>query len=564
MFVKSILAERVEAAFATLGLEGPALVQAATRPEFGDYQANGVMAAAKRKQANPRDVANDVVAALDLSGIASNVEIAGPGFLNITIAPEFAALAAAGTVAQVNTPQTIVVDYSAPNLAKEMHVGHLRSTIIGDAVARVLEAQGHNVLRQNHVGDWGTQFGMLLAYMEETGANSNELADLEEFYRSSKQRFDADEDFQTRARERVVALQAEDPEVLSQWQKFIDISMSHCQEIYDRLGVTLKHEHLHGESSYNDALPHVIKELEAQGLLVESDGAKCVFLDEFKTKKGDPLPVIVQKSDGGYLYATTDLAAMEYRTQQLGVNRVLYFVDVRQSLHFKQIFTLGNLAGFNHTEASFEHMPFGTMLGADGKPFKTRSGDIVKLADLLDEAETRAQSMLLERNPEWPEEELETLAQNIGIGSVKYADLSKNRTSDYVFDWEQMLSLQGDTAPYLLYPYARIQRIFENGEINPAELPDQAVSVDEEERRLAVHIAAFNDTLNQVAEEGMPHYLCGYLHELATRFSQFYEACPILKEAGEVRERRLVLAHQTAQTLASGLDLLGIGVVQRM
>ena len=564
MQIKDLLSARIEAAFAKLGLVGDANVQSAARAEFGDYQANGVMAAAKRAQRNPREVAGEVLQQLDLADIAQNVEIAGPGFLNITLSPEFLAGAEPGRVDQTEPAQTVVIDYSAPNLAKEMHVGHLRSTIIGDSLARILEAQGHTVIRQNHVGDWGTQFGMLLTYLQDSGASSSNLADLEEFYRAAKQRFDDDQDFQTRSREAVVGLQAGEPGALETWHRFIDISMSHCDAIYQRLGTTLKPEHIQGESAYNDALPGVLESLNEQGLLAESDGAQCVFLEEFKSKKGEILPVIVQKSDGGYLYATTDLAAVQYRTGKLGATRVLYFTDARQALHFKQIFAVAGSAGFNANNASLEHMPFGAMLGNDGKPFKTRQGGVVKLAELLDEAERRATDLVREKNPDLSTDDTARIGHAIGIGAVKYADLSKNRTSDYVFDWDQMLSFDGNTAPYLQYAYTRIQSVFARGEIDVGALPARAIAVDEPERRLAVTIAAFNDTLAVVAEEGLPHHLCSYLFDLATRFMQFYEACPILPSEGEVRQRRLVLAQQTAQTLKQGLELLGIEVVERM
>jgi arginyl-tRNA synthetase len=564
MHIRTTLSARIEAAFDQLGLPGQALVQSSSRPEFGDYQANGIMAAAKRAGKNPREVAAQVLEVLSLDGIASKVEIAGPGFLNITLAPDYVAQVAAGAVEQAEPTSTVVVDYSAPNLAKEMHVGHLRSTIIGDCVARVLEAQGHRVIRQNHVGDWGTQFGMLLTYLQDSGADSDQLADLEGFYRAAKQKFDADPDFANRSRQTVVALQAGDAETLSAWQRFIDISMSHCQDIYQQLDVTLSPADIKGESAYNDDLVNVVRDLDQQGLLTESDGAQCVFLDEFKTKKGDILPVIVQKSDGGYLYATTDLAAIRYRTGQLQADRALYFTDARQALHFNQVFAVAAKAGFNANGASLEHMPFGAMLGADGKPFKTRSGDVVKLADLLDEAKLRATALVKEKNPELNNSEAQALGRVIGIGAVKYADLSKNRTSDYVFDWEQMISFEGNTAPYLQYAYTRIQSVLAKGEIDVAALPTHTVSVDEPERLLAVAIAGLNDTLDAVAAEGFPHLLCGYLYDLATRFTRFYEACPILSSTGETRERRLVLAYQTAQTLKQGLALLGIGVINRM
>ena len=564
MELKEVLRQRFDAAFAAAGLEGPSVVQVANRPEFGDYQANGVMGAAKRAGRNPREVAGEVLEHLDLSGIAASVDIAGPGFINVTLSAEYLAQVEPGAITSPAATQTIVTDYSAPNLAKEMHVGHLRSTIIGDSVTRVLEAQGHTLIRQNHVGDWGTQFGMLLTYLRDTGENSDELSNLENFYRAAKQRFDEDPDFQDRSRAAVVGLQSGDPDALSHWQRFINISMSHCQEIYDRLGVTLQPESIMGESRYNDDLANVVTELTEKGLLVESDGAQCVFLDEFKTKKGDVVPIIVQKSDGGYLYATTDLAAVRHRTGTLNANRVIVFTDNRQALHFKQVFTLSEVAGFNYSEASLEHMPFGAMLGNDGKPFKTREGGVVKLADLLTEAESRARELLVRNNPDFAADELDRLAHAIGIGAIKYADLSKNRTSDYVFDWEQMITFEGNTAPYLQYAYARIQSIFRKGEINPEGLNTPLAAPTEPERKLLLSIAAFSDTVRQVGEEGFPHFLCAHLFELATRFTQFYDACPVLGAEGEIREQRLALCQATAVTLARGLDLLGIEAIERM
>lgn len=564
MHIRKTLTARIESAFAELGLQGNALVQASSRPEHGDYQANGVMAAAKRAGRNPREVAAAVLQNLRLDDVATRVEIAGPGFLNITLASDYLAQVDAAQVAPGKPQETVVVDYSAPNLAKEMHVGHLRSTVIGDCIARVLEAQGHRVVRQNHVGDWGTQFGMLLTYLADTGEGSGELADLEEFYRAAKTRFDQDPDFQARSRSAVVALQAGDANALSVWQHFINVSMSHCQEIYDRLGVTLSAQDTQGESAYNDDLVNVIQDLDTAGLVTESDGASCVFLEEFKTKKGEILPVIVRKSDGGYLYATTDLAAIRYRNRTLQANRVLYFTDARQALHFRQVFAVARAAGFNTNSASLEHMPFGAMLGNDGKPFKTRAGGVIKLADLLDEAEQRATKLVQAKNSELSAAEANALGKVIGIGAVKYADLCKNRTSDYVFDWDQMISFEGNTAPYLQYAYTRIQSIFAKGGVTPAELPTQTLSSDEAERQLAVAIAGFNDAIEAVSADGLPHLLCGYLYDLATRFTHFYEACPILSSEGQVRERRLVLANQTGQTLKQGLHFLGIGVVDRM
>ena len=568
MHIRSLLSQRIEAAFTALGLSGQALLQSASRPEFGDYQANGVMAAAKRAGQNPREVALAIIDAIDLDGIASDLSVAGPGFINITLAPQFIAHAATSPQPSVD-PQRVVVDYSGPNLAKEMHVGHLRGTIIGDCIARVLESLGHTVIRQNHVGDWGTQFGMLLTFMAEQGEASDSLADLENFYRQAKERFDTDGDFQTRSRQAVVQLQSGDADMLVQWQKFIEISMSHCQSLYDRLGIDLSAADMDGESSYNDDLKNTIEHLDAQGLLTESDGAQCVFLDEFKNKEGEAQPIIVQKSDGGYLYSTSDLACLRRRIGDFKADRVLYFVDARQALHFKQVFAVADAASISNPQVELVHMPFGTMLGKDNKPFKTREGALVKLSELLDEAISRASKLLQERavqskNPDIDDDELAALAEIIGIGAVKYADLSKNRTSDYVFDWDQMLSFDGNTAPYLQYAYSRTRSIFSRGDVDVAALPEHVVSEGEPERRLAVAIAGYQDLLEQVAQEGYPHQLCAYLYDLAGRFTQFYEQCPILTSDDAVKTRRLTLTKQTGDVLANGLTLLGIRVAERM
>ena len=568
MHIRSLLSQRIEAAFTALGLSGQALLQSASRPEFGDYQANGVMAAAKRAGQNPREVAQAIIDAIDLDGIASDLSVAGPGFTNITLAPQFIANAATSPQPSVD-PQRVVVDYSGPNLAKEMHVGHLRGTIIGDCIARVLESLGHTVIRQHHVGDWGTQFGMLLTFMAEQEEASDSLADLENFCRRAKQRFGTDDDFQTRSRQAVVQLQSGDADMLVQWQKFIEISMSHCQSLYDRLGIDLSAADMDGESSYNDDLKNTIEHLDAQGLLTESDGAQCVFLDEFKNKEGEAQPIIVQKSDGGYLYSTSDLACLRRRIGNFKADRVLYFVDARQALHFKQVFAVADAAGISNPQVELVHMPFGTMLGKDNKPFKTREGALVKLSELLDEAISRASKLLQERavqskNPDIDDDELAALAEIIGIGAVKYADLSKNRTSDYVFDWDQMLSFDGNTAPYLQYAYSRTRSIFSRGDVDVAALPEHVVSEGEPERRLAVAIAGYQDLLEQVAQEGYPHQLCAYLYDLAGRFTQFSEQCPILTSDDAVKTRRLTLTKQTGDVLANGLTLLGIRVAERM
>lgn len=566
MNLKHLLSQRFAAAFrAATGEDLPPLIQLSGKPGFGDYQANGAMAAARQLKTNPRALAEQVVAAAEVDDLAARLEVAGPGFINIHLRPEFLATALTGpTIETVPEPLRVVVDYSSPNLAKEMHVGHLRSTIIGDAIARILEALGHTVIRQNHVGDWGTQFGMLLVYLQESGEDSAELADLETFYRAAKARFDSDPAFAERARNRVVALQAGDPEARALWERFIGISLTHCQATYERLGVTLKMADVQAESAYNDDLARVVADLDAQGLLTTSDGARCVFLDEFTGKDGKPLPLIIQKSDGGYLYATTDLAAIRHRVGTLQADRALYLTDARQILHFRQVFAVAARAGFTGNRISLEHEPFGAMLGADGKPFRTREGEVVKLNDLLDEAVQRAYRLVAEKSPELSEDERREVADAVGIGAVKYADLSKNRTSDYVFDWEQMLSFDGNTAPYLQYAYTRIRSIFRRGGVDPAALDSAMDLTSEEERVLAVLALRLQEVLEQVAQEGFPHFLTLWLYDLATAFMRFYEACPILNAPESVRASRLRLAAITGERLALGLDLLGIRTVERM
>ncbi|TXH78290.1 MAG: arginine--tRNA ligase [Thiothrix sp.] len=570
MNIRQLLDQRLTAALHAVGapVSTSAIIKPSARPEFGDYQANGVMAAAKQLKMNPRDLAVKVLEQADLSDLAAKVEIAGPGFLNIHLKTEWLATALpTNTQLDPVIPQTVVVDYSSPNLAKEMHVGHLRSTIIGDAVVRVLAFQGHQVIRQNHVGDWGTQFGMLLAHMADLKAQGGELsmqlADLESFYRESKQRFDAEPAFAERAREYVVKLQSGDAECLALWQQFIEISLTHCEEAYQELDVSLTRKDVMAESAYNHDLAKVVSDLQAKQLLTESDGAQCAFMEEFKNKDGSITPLIIQKTGGGYLYATTDLAAIRYRNTVLGADRVLYFVDVRQSLHFQQVYTLARKAGFAPEAMSLEHMAFGTMLGEDGKPFKTRTGGTVKLADLLVEAKERAYQLVSTRSPDLSEDQRRAIAHTVGIGAVKYSDLSKNRTSDYVFSWDLMLSLDGNTAPYLQYAYARIQSIFRKaGAIEPATIQ----LLETSERALGLKLLQFNEIIESVGREGQPHHLCNYLYELAGHFMSFYEACPMLRDdvPEDVRASRLQLAQLTAHTLKTGLGLLGIGVLERM
>jgi arginyl-tRNA synthetase len=547
-----------------------------SRPEFGDYQVNGVMSVAKQLKTNPREIAAKVIAEVNINEypFIAKMEIAGPGFINVHLSN--GEILARGNallqpesllIEKSNEPQTVVVDYSSPNLAKEMHVGHLRGTIIGDCLARVLMKTGHKVIRQNHVGDWGTQFGMLISYMQEvaTGKETGpkHLADLEVFYREAKTRFDADPDFADTARAAVVKLQSGEQEYLDAWKAFINESLTHCQAVYDTLNVTLNREHLAAESFYNAELSTIVSELKSANLLEESAGAKVVFLPEFTGKDGDPLPVIIQKSDGGYLYATTDLAAVKYRSFSLNADRALYVVDARQSLHFQQVFSVAEKAGFSSEKISLEHVAYGTMMGKDGRPFKTRSGDTIKLVDLLKEAVKRAFDLVTEKNSDLDEDQRQEIAKEVGISAVKYSDLSKNRTSDYVFDWASMLSFEGNTAPYLLYAYARIRSIIRKS------LDSQALysikSCDElEERNLLVKLLQYPEVVYAVASDSYPNLLCNYLYELAGLFMRFYEACPILKEDASIRDSRLAMCVLTADTLKQGLDLLGINTLEQM
>ena len=626
-----------QAAFAAAGLsDSPVVLQAAKNPDFGDFQINGVMGAAKKAKQNPRELAQKVAEVLADNAVIESAEVAGPGFINLRLRPEFLAQNiqtalndARFGVAKTDKPQTVVIDYSSPNLAKEMHVGHLRSSIIGDSISRVLEFMGNTVIRQNHVGDWGTQFGMLVAYLVEQQKDNAafELADLEQFYRAAKVRFDEDPAFADTAREYVVKLQGGDETVLALWKQFVDISLSHAQAVYDTLGLKLRPEDVAGESKYNDDLQPVVDDLVEKGLAVEDDGAKVVFLDEFKNKEGEPAAFIVQKQGGGFLYASTDLACLRYRIGRLKADRLLYVVDHRQALHFEQLFTTSRKAGYLPEDVKAEFIGFGTMMGKDGKPFKTRSGDTVKLVDLLDEAINRAEQVVKEKNPKWQltteledglkkissltnsdnlknklkynlenkkleitlendvvyhlpidkidkivrgaEEytdtalsDAEKIARVVGIGAVKYADLSKNRTSDYVFDWDAMLSFEGNTAPYLQYAYTRVQSVFRKAGEWDATAP--TVLTEPLEKQLAVELLKFEDVLQSVTDTAYPHYLAAYLYQIATLFSRFYEACPILKSEGATRNSRLQLAKLTGDTLKQGLELLGIDVLDVM
>ncbi|BEC74720.1 MULTISPECIES: arginine--tRNA ligase [Enterobacteriaceae] len=577
MNIQALLSEKVRQAMIAAGAPADCepQVRQSAKVQFGDYQANGMMAVAKKLGMAPRQLAEQVLTHLDLNGIASKVEIAGPGFINIFLDPAFLAehvqQALASDRLGVATPekQTIVVDYSAPNVAKEMHVGHLRSTIIGDAAVRTLEFLGHKVIRANHVGDWGTQFGMLIAWLEkqqQENAGEMELADLEGFYRDAKKHYDEDEEFAERARNYVVKLQSGDEYFREMWRKLVDITMTQNQITYDRLNVTLTRDDVMGESLYNPMLPGIVADLKAKGLAVESEGATVVFLDEFKNKEGEPMGVIIQKKDGGYLYTTTDIACAKYRYETLHADRVLYYIDSRQHQHLMQTWAIVRKAGYVPESVPLEHHMFGMMLGKDGKPFKTRAGGTVKLADLLDEALERARRLVAEKNPDMPADELEKLANAVGIGAVKYADLSKNRTTDYIFDWDNMLAFEGNTAPYMQYAYTRVLSVFRKAEIDEEQLAAAPVIIREDrEAQLAARLLQFEETLTVVAREGTPHVMCAYLYDLAGLFSGFYEHCPILSaENEEVRNSRLKLAQLTAKTLKLGLDTLGIETVERM
>ena len=548
----------------------------ASKPEFGDYQSNGVMSVAKKTGTNPRQLANDVVKKIvaDAHPLIAKLEVAGPGFINIHLSDSVLMQRAyeiqsdtQKLISTTNKVDKIVVDYSSPNLAKEMHVGHLRGTIIGDCLARVLERQGHEIIRQNHVGDWGTQFGMLISYMRELSASQGELptqlADLESFYRAAKERFDADPDFADTARGSVVQLQGGDPDHLVVWQQFIDESLKHCHAIYDKLNVTLSRKDLKAESFYNKNLEGVVKKLEEASMLSISNGARCVFLPEFTGKDGETLPVIIQKTDGGYLYATTDLAAIQFRSFDLKAERSLYVVDARQSLHFQQVFAVAREAGFASEKISLEHIAYGTMMGSDGKPFKTRSGDTIKLVDLLDEAIRRAHALVSKKNPGLDEATYLEIAEKVGIAAVKYADLSKNRTSDYIFDWSSMLSFEGNTAPYLMYAYARIRSILRKQDSGLENVQITSVS-EQAERNLLLKIMQLSEVVDMVARDCYPNSLCNYLYELAGMFMRFYESCPILKAEPQLRDSRLALSELTAATLKQGLDLLGIETLEKM
>jgi len=559
MNLETLLADRLAPAFyAVAGEPVDPVVRAS---QHADFQSGAALALARRLGRPPREIAAEVAGKADLDGVAT-VEVSGPGFLNLTVSDDLIAAAVTALddrlgVPRTTAPERVVIDYSAPNVAKEMHVGHLRSTIIGDALARLFSWIGHDVVRVNHLGDWGTQFGMLIEHLADLGgtaAGDHTISDLTDFYRAARVQFDSDEEFRTRARLRVVALQSGDEVSRELWRRLVGQSEKYLMDIYRRLRVTLVPADFVGESFYQDQVASVVAELGDRGLLIESDGALCAFPAGFTGRDGDPLPLIVRKSDGGYGYAASDLAALRHRVRTLGATRLLYVVGTPQQTHFQMVYAVARAAGWLGPGATAEHIGFGAILGADGKMLKTRAGESIKLADLLDEAEARA------------------TAPAVGIGAIKYADLVGDRRSDYVFDWDRMLASTGDTGPYLQYAHARIRSLLRNAEdaagvvvLRNAEDAAGAVVLREPaERQLGLALLGFEPAVTAAIAQREPHRLAGYLHGLAVAFSGFYERCPILRGPADTRASRLALAERTGRTLATGLDLLGIAVPEVM
>lgn len=570
--VHNIMATAFTAIAADSAVDGP-MDPLVHTSQHADFQADAAMRLAKQLKRKPRDIAADVIAAIESDGLFEAVELAGPGFINITLTDQSLGDSVM-TLREdqrlgvdLQPSQVVVVDYSSPNVAKEMHVGHLRSTIIGDACVRLLEWLGHNVIRRNHVGDWGTPFGMLIEHLldlgEVAGAQTLSQGDLNSFYRAARGKFDESVAFQGRARSRVVALQSGDAETLRLWKILIEQSERYFVSVYKQMDVRLDGTEFVGESAYNDDLLPTLEELARLGLIAESDGAQCLFPDGFTNREDKPLPLIVQKSDGGYGYAATDLAAIRDRTQNLGANRILYVVGAPQQQHLQMIYRAAQMAGWLRAPASAEHVSFGSVLGADGKMFKSRSGDNTKLGDLLTEAVNRAAITVAEKNPDLGERDRSQVARAVGVGAVKYADLSTERTKDYVFDIDRMLAFEGNTGPYTQFAHARIHSILRQaGRYN---LPENMQINTPEERALALQLLCFADIAVEVSESLLFHRLADYLFDLATLYSGFYTNCPVLKAEDEItRGSRLVLCQVTGQTLATGLSLLGILAPQQM
>ncbi len=555
------------------------MVRTAKSAEFGDYQSNMAMPLAKILGRKPREIATDVARALEArvaEGHLAEVSVAGPGFINLRLSTtlldgELARMAGDQRLGlpRLEEGSTVVVDYSSPNLAKEMHIGHLRSSIIGDAICRILEWRGHRVIRQNHLGDWGTQFGMLLEHLIDTGWDrtvDHSIGDLNALYQDAKKRFDAEPEFADRARRRVVSLQSGEELALSLWRHLIDESVRHMNVVYGKLGVLLKDSDIKPESFYNPLLQGVVEDLRQTGLLTENQGAQVVYPDGFKNMDGAPLPLIVQKKDGGFGYATTDLAAGRHRARELGATRIIYVVDSRQADHFGMIFWTLRQARWVDNNVALDYVPFGTILGADRRPFKTREGGTVRLVDVLDEAVARAHRVLEEKNSDLAPGERDQVARAVGIGAIKYADLSSERIKDYVFDYDRMLAMEGNTAPYLQNAYVRIRSIFRKGAIDPSSLAPSVIHIEAaEERTLALTLLQLPAVLEGVEESLEPHRLCNYLYDLASAYHSFYEKCPVLTASTDTqRNSRIMLSHVVASTLALSLGLLGIAVPEKM
>jgi arginyl-tRNA synthetase len=568
----------ISAAFGSEYADVDPLIQAANPPHFGDYQANFALSLAKKMGKNPKQIAEQVVKQLESATFYDQIVISGPGFVNFSLANEFLQQQLQIItnderlgVAKVSEPNPVIVEYGSPNIAKEMHVGHLRSTVIGDAIARILSFLDYQVIRQNHVGDWGTQFGMLIQYLIQNNidlAEDHQISNANSLYKKAKILFDTDQDFANKSREQVVKLQSGDKAAMQLWQTLVTASEKHFDETYQKLDVLLDNNDIRGESFYNPMLADIVKELKNKSLAEESQDAIVMFLPDFIDRDNNPIPFIIRKSDGGYLYATTDLAAIKFRIQTLKAQRIIYVVDARQSLHFSMLFAAAKKAGWVNENIRLDHAAFGTILGADRKPFKTRSGESIQLSALLQEAEKRAATIVAEK----AEKNMLTSAQQaqiaevVGIGALKYADLSTDKIKDYVFDWDKMLSFEGNTAPYLQNAYVRICAIFRKGKINSDVLNQSSIVLtDEIEHALAIQLLTFSDTITIVADELIPHRLCNYLYQLAAGFHKFYEHCPVLTGDNDViRNSRLLLCSLTAKTLKLGLYLLGIKTVEQM
>ncbi len=574
----ALVSDHLRPAFDSIAPGADPVVRPSGQPGV-DFQANGALPLAKRLGERPADVAAKVVAGADLAAICERVDVSPKGFVNLTLSSEWLTTLVASTAADARLgrsrtadPRRVVVEYSSPNIAKEMHAGHVRTTIIGDAIGRLMADAGHDVIRENHVGDWGTPFGMLIEHLvdlgEEEGVGELSVGDLNGFYQGARAEFDASDPFKERSRARVVALQSGDPETLRLWRILVDESIRYFAGVYASLGVLLKPDDVVGESFYNPYLADVVTDLDAEGLLVESEGARCVFPAGYANREGEPLPLIVQKSDGGYNYATTDLATVRYRFGPMGVDLALYIIGAPQAQHMAMVFAVAAAAGWIPDGARAVHVPFGSMLGTDHRMFKTRGGDVVKLAELIDEAVDRAAAAVAEKNPELGGDERDAVARAVGVGALKYADLSTDRNRDYVFDWDRMLAFEGNTAPYLQYAFARIQSIFRRGDLDLARYGSGRVRVtlsEAAERSLALALLGFDTAIASTLETYSPHKLCAYLFDLAGTFTGFYETCPVLRaDDPGVRDSRLALCALTARILEAGLGLLGIDTPARM